>query len=593
MTMKRSLMLALTGMFLVAPRALAGSGEPAEVTAVSVLPGPGHAQVVIDVTGSVSVQDFTLRNPDRLVIDVLGAQLSANESMYDGENRGGIVNLRYAQFRPDVVRIVLELESLKDYQLQYEDGTVRITFGTDRSFAAWTSIAPRDYQVAANERVFTPEARLDATTGALQGSQQRMVDVSYDSASIAEVMAGFATLSGKSIILGKDVTGTVTAQVNGQPWDLAFQAILQSQGLSAVEDPPGIIRVDQKSNMLAQDSVQRALGPLETRVVRVNYSRATALVPVLAGVVVPERGSVVADTATNSLVITDIEGRMDDHLELIRQLDRETPQVSIQAKLIFVNRTDVENLGFKYDLGNATQFFNTVVTRQDPANPGSFYDPATTPVIVDLGGDAVAAVGNAEANIIGSALDILFSTAISNFSLTAFAEALEHHELADLQAEPLTSTADNTEAYVLVGEETPIRVLEAGAQQQGATVNVEYKQTGILLRVTPHVTNNRQILMKVAAENSAVAAGPSDIGFVFQTQKAESNILVDDGQTAVIGGLTITDVSSSQDGIPYLMDLPLVGPLFRYTTRRENRRDLLILVTPHIMDNPETASAGT
>jgi len=593
MIMKRTLMLALTGLALVAPRALAGSGEPAEVTAVSVLPGPGHAQVVIDVTGSVSVQDFTLRNPDRLVIDVLGAQLSATESSYDGQNRGGIVNVRYSQFRPDVVRVVLELESLRDYQLDYEDGTVRVTFGTDRSFAAWTSIAPRDFQVATGERVFTPQALLDEGPALFQGSQQRLVDVSYDSASIAEVMAGFATLSGKSIILGKDVAGTVTAQVSGQPWDLAFQAILESQGLSAVEDPPGIIKVDQKARMFAQDSIARALEPLETRVVRVNYSRATALVPVLNGVVVPERGSVVADTGTNSLVITDIQSRMDDHVELVRQLDRQTPQVSIQAKLIFVNRTDVEDLGFKYDFGDATQFYNTVVTRQDPANPGSFYDPTTTPVIVNIGGNQLSAVGNADGNIIGSALDILFSTAISGFSMTGFVEALTHHELADLQAEPLTSTADNTEAYVLVGEETPIRILEPGAQQQQATVNVDYKQTGILLRVTPHVTNNRQILMKVSAENSSVAAGPSDVGFVFQTQKAESNILVDDGQTAVIGGLTITDISSSQDGIPYLMDLPLVGALFRYSTKRENRRDLLILVTPHIIDTAAAASAGT
>jgi len=567
MIMKRTLMLALTGLALVAPRALAGSGEPAEVTAVSVLPGPGHAQVVIDVTGSVSVQDFTLRNPDRLVIDVLGAQLSATESSYDGQNRGGIVNVRYSQFRPDVVRVVLELESLRDYQLDYEDGTVRVTFGTDRSFAAWTSIAPRDFQVATGERVFTPQALLDEGPALL--------------------------LSGKSIILGKDVAGTVTAQVSGQPWDLAFQAILESQGLSAVEDPPGIIKVDQKARMFAQDSIARALEPLETRVVRVNYSRATALVPVLNGVVVPERGSVVADTGTNSLVITDIQSRMDDHVELVRQLDRQTPQVSIQAKLIFVNRTDVEDLGFKYDFGDATQFYNTVVTRQDPANPGSFYDPTTTPVIVNIGGNQLSAVGNADGNIIGSALDILFSTAISGFSMTGFVEALTHHELADLQAEPLTSTADNTEAYVLVGEETPIRILEPGAQQQQATVNVDYKQTGILLRVTPHVTNNRQILMKVSAENSSVAAGPSDVGFVFQTQKAESNILVDDGQTAVIGGLTITDISSSQDGIPYLMDLPLVGALFRYSTKRENRRDLLILVTPHIIDTAAAASAGT
>jgi hypothetical protein len=102
--MRRSLILALAGLVLVAPRA--GGAGPGEVNAVSVLPGAGRAHVVIDVRGSVSVQDFTLQNPARLVIDVLGAKLNAQELVYDGQNRGGILNIRYAQFRPDVVRIV-------------------------------------------------------------------------------------------------------------------------------------------------------------------------------------------------------------------------------------------------------------------------------------------------------------------------------------------------------------------------------------------------------------------------------------------------------------------------------------------------------
>ena len=112
---------------------------PGEVTAVSVMPGPGRAQVVIDVAGTVSVQDFTLTAPDRLVIDLVGASLAAPYVQYDGKNRGGILNLRYAQFRPDVVRVVLELERLADYQVEYANGAVTVSLGTDRAFAAWSS----------------------------------------------------------------------------------------------------------------------------------------------------------------------------------------------------------------------------------------------------------------------------------------------------------------------------------------------------------------------------------------------------------------------------------------------------------------------
>ena len=128
--MKRSVMLALTGLALLASPAL--SAGPGEVTAVSVLPGAGRALVIIDVTGSVNVQDFTLANPSRLVIDVQGAKLRAPNLRYDGSNRGGILNIRYSQFRPDVVRIVLEMESLKDYELEYVDDAIRIARSPDR-----------------------------------------------------------------------------------------------------------------------------------------------------------------------------------------------------------------------------------------------------------------------------------------------------------------------------------------------------------------------------------------------------------------------------------------------------------------------------
>ena len=597
--MRRSLILALAGLVLVAPRA--GAAGPGEVNAVSVLPGAGRAHVVIDVVGSVSVQDFTLENPSRLVIDVLGAKLNARELVYDGQNRGGILDIRYAQFRPDVVRIVLELDELKDYQLEYADDAIRITLGADRGFAAWSSSAPADYAVADGNQVFTPAPAAAPAAGTLPPpfqSQQPTVTASFDSATIADVMSGFAELSGKSIVLGKDIEGYVTADIRNQPWDLAFQVVLESQGLDAIEDPPGIIRVDSRAALLARDSTE----PTETRIVTVNYARSASLVPVVETILTPDRGRVVADTGTNSLIITDIRSRMDENVEFVRQLDIQTPQVSIQAKLIFVNRTNIEELGVKYDIGSPTQFFNTLVSRPDPRTnepvdlngdgvpdavaPTDFFDPVETPSIVDLGGNQLAAVANAEATIVNPALELIWSTAIGNFSVTAFVSALQRVELADLQAEPLTSTADNTEAYILVGERTPIRVLDPSAQSEAAQATVDYVETGIKLRVTPHVTSNRQVLMTVHAENSSIQAAPSDLGFTFQTQEAQSQVLVDDGATAVIGGLTVTQVTVSKSGIPFLVDLPVIGGLFGFTQRQETRRDLLILVTPHIIDNP-------
>lgn len=596
--MKRSLILAAAGLILVAPRALAEG--PGEVTAVSVLPGAGRANVVIDVRGSVEVQDFTLTNPSRLVIDLVGAQLSVPGTLYDGRVRGGIRNVRYTQFRPDVVRVVLELESLQDYQLEHSGDAVRIALGSDQSFQAWSSAA---YGGSAAE--FTPPAAEEVSPFAPRmaeaaQSQQPLLTITFDSAHIRDVANVFAEYSGKSIIIGRDIDLTIDAVIKNQPWDLAFAQILQANGLAGSEDPPGIIRVASRAAMaLARDSFEL----VETRIEHLEYARAASLASTLSSVV-SERGNVVADTGTNSLVITEVESRIAEIVDLVSQLDMRTPQVSIQAKLIFVDRTDIEELGVKYDLGTSDQFYNKLVQRPNPATSepidtdGDGVPDAVRATeyfeedvnIVDLGGNALAGIANAEATILGPALQLIFSTAIGSFNLTSFVDALQRVELADLQAEPLTTTADNTEAYILVGERTPIRTIDVGGQA-GATEGApravtEIVPTGLQLRVTPHVTNSRQVLMQVAVENSSVRAAPADVGFTFQTQEAASQILVEDGETAVIGGLTVTEVTVAKSGIPFLVDLPVLGGMFGYTTRREQRRDLLILVTPRVLDSP-------
>lgn len=599
--MKRSFVLA-AGLLLAASRAFAGPGE---VKAVSVLPAPGRAEVVIDVAGSISYQDFALAGPARLVVDITGATLTATRAAYDGVNRGGILDVRYSQYRDDVVRVVIELDALRDYTIVQAEGAVRISVGSDQTFAAWSSLEPRALAAAATGGSASPyAAEAPAMLPSTTQSQQPRITVTYDSASVADVMAGLAAFSGRSIVLGKSVQGTVTAEIKNQPWDVAFQVILASQGLSAVEEESGIIRVDNPAILAQRDSLE----PLTTKLVRVNYVRAAALLPAI-GAVLSGRGKVVADTSSNTLIITDVESRVDRDSVFVTRLDIRTPQIAIQAKLIFVDRTDIENLGVRYDLGTSSQFFNKLVARPDPTTAEGvdidgdgvpditkydLYDKNST--IVNLGGNALSGVANADAVIPSPALNLIFSTALGGYSLTTFLEALQRVELADLQAEPVISTADNTQAHILVGEKTPIRIIDVSAPS-GGTNNVprattQIVETGIILRVTPHVTSSRQILMQIHAENSSIRVVSADIGYTFQTQEAENQILVNDGETAVIGGLTVTQLTVSKSGIPFLVDLPIIGGLFGFTLRQEQRRDLLILVTPHVIDDATSMTAA-
>jgi type IV pilus assembly protein PilQ len=225
------------------------------------------------------------------------------------------------------------------------------------------------------------------------------------------------------------------------------------------------------------------------------------------------------------------------------------------------------------------------VQRTDPAT-GEPFDKNVN--VVDLGGNSVSAIGNADATIKNSALDLIYSTTIGGFALTTFLSALETSELADIQAEPVISTLDNRQADILVGEETPVRVIDASAASgnDAPRANVQMKETGIRLTVTPHVTNNRQILMQLHTERSALQIlAETDLGFNFAKQKADNQLLVNDGETAVIGGLTVTEVNKTRTGIPLLSGLPIVGKLFSSTTESERRRDLIILVTPRITDD--------
>jgi type IV pilus assembly protein PilQ len=586
----------------VAPAAAARDGE---VKAVSVTPAAGKVEVVIDLQGAAEVRDFILTGPDRLVVDLVGAHLTGPAAQYDGENRGGVRNVRYAQYQPGVVRVVIDLDEPMDYDIVEEDGRVRVALGSDRpGFAAWSSVGGGRVTHAAAvlpttaARVETPQQAaasvsvddyLDAHRTEAAQSQAPRITVNWDRASIEEVITGFAAFSGRTIVLGKGITGTITAEIRNQPWDLAFNAVLESQGLAAQVLPGGIINVQDKKTLAASDSTV----PLATRLVRVNYANAGQLVTAVQSIVTKPRGAVVADSASNSLVITEVATRIDEVEQFVRGLDRRTPQVSIQAKIIFVDRTSVEEFGLKYDLGTPTQFYNRLIQRPDPANPGETFDNDQT--VVNLGGNQLAAIGNAEARIINPALDMVFSTALGNFDLSVFVQALQRVELADIEAVPSVTTVDNRPAEILVGDRVPIRVVDASATGTGDAVpraTVRFEQTGINLRVTPHVTANRQILMEVHAERSNVRIAPVDIGFTFQTQEADNQVLVSDGETAVIGGLTVTELQVTKTGIPILMDLPLIGPLFGFSSNTENRRDLLILITPHIIDDLPDPGAG-
>ena len=159
--------------------------------------------------------------------------------------------------------------------------------------------------------------------------------------------------------------------------------------------------------------------------------------------------------------------------------------------------------------------------------------------------------------------------------------------LAERAAAPSVTVADNQEARIQVGERTPIRIIDAAAGGAGdgsfPTATVNFEETGIILLATPHITDEDHVLLTLHVERSAADVAESDIGLIFRTQNVDTRVLVRDGETVVMGGLTVTERGEVRSGIPLLMDLPLLGGLFRTTSIAETQRDLMILVTPNIV----------
>jgi type IV pilus assembly protein PilQ len=591
----------------------------ATVISLSVVPRTGHADVVVRVEGPVSVRHFTLTMPDRIVVDLSGATLALPiGDAYDGVSRGGITGIRYSQFTRTVVRVVITLDAPRGYTVTNDRRTLDVSIdGAANSFEPWTVGDPNSEKAADDPvllaKLDTAEALVPALVkpSSTTVSREPAFTWSWENAPISDVLAMFASYSRRTILPSKNVSGNVTANIINQPWDVALRAVMNANGYDVIVDDRGIIIIDTFEAIAARQSTI----PLQTRTVRLNYSRALSVQPMVSArltrtcpqtaqaaaaqlatggqsaqqpvgiqsIACPTRGVVTADTITNAVSITDVPSALPELEAYARSLDLRQPQVNIKAKIILVDRSTLEGLGLRYDIGTRQQFFDDIVPRLDPTGK-----PRTDAGQIALGGNALSAIANASARVPSAALQLVYSTAMGGYDFTAFLEALQTNTLLNVQAEPSTTVLNNRTANLTAGTQVPIRVIDAGSAA-GNTSNapraqVNMQQTGIILTVTPQITANRQVQMRIHVENSDVQFEANDVGAVFPTQKVDNEVLVADGETAVMGGLTQTTMSASRSGIPVLVDLPIVGRLFATTNRVEAKRDLLILITPHIVD---------
>ncbi|MBM4182778.1 MAG: AMIN domain-containing protein [Gemmatimonadetes bacterium] len=566
----------MTSMFALwasALLALVGS-----VTEVTITPMESQTSVFIAIDGDVQYRDFTMEGPNRLVVDLMGARHALPRAEFTEVNRGGIRSVRSSQYSEDVVRVVFVLDERLGYTIVSEGRGLRIALqNPSGDFEPWSSGV---YALRAPEPAAAPEAARAAP--ARQQSQARRISVTWTEAPINDVLLAFASFSGTSIVPGANVTGFVTADINDQPWDVALQTILSGQGLVAAEDDYGIIRVDNITELNSREEIE----PIETRAHRISFATAaevqTAVTPLLTA-----RGQATVNPGTNTLIVSDIARVQNSIAALLSEVDIETPQVSIQAKLIFVNRTNLDEFGVTYELkdsrGNQINALSSGLADTDGDGVADVIPQGEASIL--LGGNSVAALGNATARVAGPSLQLLTSLVMGRHTLLGFIDALTSVNMSDIEASPQLTVLDNQQARIHVGELTPIRVVDAGTTGGGAapTAQVQQQETGVILTATPHVTADGHILLELETERSAAELAPSDAGFIFRRQVATTRVLVRDGETVVIAGLTQSERTEARTGIPLLQELPLIGRLFRVVREQEIQQDLIVLVTPTIV----------
>lgn len=407
--------------------------------------------------------------------------------------------------------------------------------------------------------------------GSLLGGDQeeRPISVDFQNADIRTVLRSFSVYTDKNIIAGPNVQGPVTVRLENVPWRKALDIILKANGYAAKEEE-GIIRVGLWDQFLNEEiKIQEAerkredLEPLATRVIDVSFAKAGELVNSLKPLL-GRRGVIEVDERTNSLIVSDIPSRIEQIANMVAILDSQTPQVEINAKLVDLDARVSRDLGIQWQAQN--------IKIPDVQGEHSIKVDAVGQIQTDVSQGPTLSQPEASlkiGKIIGPAGDF-----------EATIKALERQNKANIISNPRITTLNNREASIIVGKKIPLIV----ADEAGNPIT-QLTTVGIQMRVTPHVNSKTgEITLDLHPEVSDLSAQATvQGGIIIVTAEADTRVMVNDGETAVIGGLIRTNESTYDVGVPVLRNLPLIGRLFGSKSKVKEERELVIFVTPRIV----------
>ena len=386
---------------------------------------------------------------------------------------------------------------------------------------------------------------------------------------IKNVFRILRSVSGKNFAVDRDVTGSVTMTLDKPvPWDQVLDLVLKMNHLGQIQEGT-IVRIATLAT-LAQEQKQdqdaltahkatleqrKSLEPLETEYIPINYSSAEADVkPHLEKILTPDRGILSVDSRTNMIILTDVREKIDQAKELIHRLDKVTPQIMISARVVEVNKNFSKSLGINWGASSAD------VYRDDLGGSYGFNVAMNYPVA------SQGSLGFDFSRISGTPLE-----------LNATLSASEIKGDVKIISSPKILTLDNKKAKIKQGLE--YAYLE---RDDSGGSSVKFKNIDLLLEVTPHVTPDHRIAMSVLITKNDLASVVDGVPSL-STNEAETELLVNDGNTIVIGGIVKNTSSASENGFPGLSNVPILGGLFGSDSTEDKKNELLIFITPTIV----------
>lgn len=415
------------------------------------------------------------------------------------------------------------------------------------------------------------------------------ITLDFSGADLRSVLRYFNEISGLNIIIDPSVPATpIDVVLRDVPWDQAFETLLRTHKLGYVAEGT-IVRIAPLSVLAEEEGDRRKLaeakalaGDLRVQTFSLSYAKAGDLSPLLVKSALSQRGQIQVDARTNTIIITDLPDRLQTVSALLGALDRPEPQVEVEARVVQTTREFAKAIGVQWGLnGRVTPAIGNTTGLAFPNNGtlGGRTGASNTPNDVrSTANDTTGTAVNLPVPGATSAIGLAVGAVNGAFNIDVALSALERSGKGRILSTPRLTTQNNVAAEVTQGLQIPIQTVANN------TVTVSFKDAALTLQVTPQITSANTVIMQITLENATPDFSRQVNGIPpIDTQRARTQVQVDDGATTIIGGIFVSREQISNERTPVLYRMPLLGWLFRRDTTSDESRELLIFITPRII----------